>query len=66
VVVAPDSFKGSVDAATAAEAIGSGWRAVRPLDEVVLVPQADGGEGTLDAIGAAVTGSRLHPRPVNP
>jgi glycerate kinase len=60
VVVAPDSFKGSVDAATAAEAIGSGWRAVRPLDEVVLVPQADGGEGTLDAIGAAVAGSRLH------
>ncbi|MES1212764.1 MAG: glycerate kinase [Leifsonia sp.] len=60
VIVAPDSFKGSVDAATAAEAIGSGWRAVRPHDEVGLLPQADGGEGTLDAIGAAVAGSRLH------
>lgn len=60
VVIAPDSFKGSVDAAIAAEAIGSGWRAVRPLDKVVLLPQADGGEGTLDAIGAAVAGSRLH------
>ncbi|MEO6117316.1 MAG: glycerate kinase, partial [Pseudolysinimonas sp.] len=60
VVIAPDSFKGSVDAAAAAEAIGSGWRAARPLDEVLLVPQADGGEGTLDAIATAGAGSRLH------
>ncbi len=59
VVIAPDSFKGSLDAAPAAEAIGSGWRAVRPLDEVVLLPQADGGEGTLDAIATALPDSRL-------
>ncbi|MEO7720461.1 MAG: glycerate kinase [Pseudolysinimonas sp.] len=59
VLVAPDSFKGSMDAAAAAEAIGSGWRAVRPLDEVLLMPQADGGEGTLDAIATAVPGSRV-------
>jgi len=59
VVIAPDSFKGSVDAATAAEAIGSGWRAVRPFDEVLLLPQADGGEGTLDAIATSVAGARL-------
>jgi glycerate kinase len=59
VVVAPDSFKGSLDAAAAASAIGTGWRAVRPLDEVLLVPQADGGEGTLDAIAAAVPGAAL-------
>jgi len=59
VVVAPDSFKGSLDAASAAEAIGSGWRAVRPLDEVLLLPQADGGEGTLDATATAVGGARL-------
>lgn len=59
VVIAPDSFKGSLDAAAAAEAIGSGWRAVRPLDEVLLLPQADGGEGTLDAIATAVPASRL-------
>ena len=59
VVVAPDSFKGSLDAAAAASAIGTGWRAVRPLDEVLLAPQADGGEGTLDAIAAAVPGAAL-------
>ena len=59
VVIAPDSFKGSLDAAPAAEAIGSGWRAARPLDEVILLPQADGGEGTLDAIAADAPGARL-------
>ena len=60
VVIAPDSFKGSLDAAAAAEAIGSGWRAARPHDEVRLLPQADGGEGTLDAIATAIAGARLH------
>jgi glycerate kinase len=65
IVIAPDSFKGSLDAAAAAEAIGSGWRAARPLDEVMLLPQADGGEGTLDAIASAVHGAVLHDvRPV--
>ncbi len=59
VVVAPDSFKGTLDAASAASAIGSGWRAVRPLDEVLLLPQADGGEGTLSAIASAVPDARL-------
>jgi glycerate kinase len=59
VAVAPDSFKGTLDAASAASAIGSGWRAVRPLDEVLLLPQADGGEGTLSAIASAVPDARL-------
>jgi glycerate kinase len=59
VVIAPDSFKGSMDAAAAAAAIGTGWRAERPHDELILLPQADGGEGTLDAIASAVPSSRL-------
>jgi glycerate 2-kinase len=53
IVVAPDSFKGSCAAAAAAAAIASGWRSVRPHDEVELAPMADGGEGTLDAFAAA-------------
>lgn len=57
VVIAPDSFKGSLSAREAAEAIAEGWRSVRPDDELVLVPQADGGEGTLDAVEAAVPGA---------
>lgn len=59
VVVAPDSFKGTLDAAAAAAAIADGWRSVRPDDELVLLPQADGGEGTLDAIAAATPGARI-------
>ena len=59
VTVAPDSFKGTLDAASAASAIGAGWRAVRPLDEVLLLAQADGGEGTLSAIASAVPAARL-------
>lgn len=57
VVIAPDSFKGSLSAREVAEAIAEGWRSVRPDDDLVLVPQADGGEGTLDAIEASVPGS---------
>jgi len=53
VVIAPDSFKGSSAAADAARALADGWRSVRPGDELVLLPQADGGEGTLDAVAGA-------------
>ena len=57
VVIAPDSFKGTVSAADAARAISSGWAEVRPQDSLRPVPQADGGEGTLDAIRAAMSGA---------
>ncbi|WIB77926.1 glycerate kinase [Curtobacterium sp. MCPF17_002] len=53
VVIAPDSFKGTATAASVAAAIGTGWSSERPDDEVVLVPMADGGEGTLDAFETA-------------
>ena len=49
VVIAPDSFKGTVMAAAAAQAIAAGWRQGRLDDDLVLAPMADGGEGTLDA-----------------
>ena len=54
VLVAPDSFTGALSAAAAAEAIASGWRAARPADRVVAVPVADGGEGTVAAVSAAL------------
>lgn len=60
VVIAPDSFKGSLSASRVAEAVAAGWLSVRPGDEMTLLPQADGGEGTLDAVEAAVTGSVRH------
>lgn len=57
VVIAPDSFKGSLSARDVAAAIAVGWRSVRPSDEIVCIPLADGGEGTLDAVETATTGS---------
>ncbi len=61
IAIAPDSFKGSIGAAAAAEAIAAGWRSVRPDDELLVVPQADGGEGSLDALARAVPGAVRHP-----
>jgi len=60
VVIAPDSFKGTAEAAEVATAIAEGWRSVRPDDELRLLPMADGGEGTLDAFAAAVPGAIRH------
>ncbi|MEO8208262.1 MAG: glycerate kinase, partial [Chloroflexota bacterium] len=51
-VVAPDSFKGSLTSVEVAEALAAGWCSVRPTDFIVLAPLADGGEGTLEAIAA--------------
>lgn len=56
IVVAPDSFKESLDAVGAAEAIEKGIRDVLPDAEVALLPIADGGEGTVDALVAAGSG----------
>ncbi len=53
-VVAPDSFGGALDSVRAADAIGRGWSSVRGGDDVLLRPMADGGEGTLEAIRAAL------------
>ena len=58
VVIAPDSFKGSVSAAHAAAAIAEGLRRVWSDADLRLVPLADGGEGTLDAVLSA-GGQRL-------
>lgn len=60
VVIAPDSFKGSLPAAEVAGALAEGWSRVRPDDTLVLLPQADGGEGTIDAVEAAHPGSVRH------
>jgi glycerate kinase len=53
VVVAPDKFKGSLTASEVAAAVRRGLLGVRPGLEVVGVPVADGGEGTLEAALAA-------------
>lgn len=59
-VFAPDSFKGSLDAADVANAMRQGIERADPHAECALRPMADGGEGTLDALHAAVGGQWLH------
>jgi len=60
IVIAPDSFKGSLSAIDVAAALARGWQSVRPNDTLTRLPQADGGEGTLEAIAATVTDAVLH------
>ncbi len=52
VLLAIDSFKGSVSSAQAESAVAEGVRRVWPDAEVSALPLADGGEGTLDAVAA--------------
>lgn len=58
IVIAPDSFKESLSAPDVAAAIARGWQQVFPDAECLLRPMADGGEGTVDALLAAVGGER--------
>lgn len=53
VLIAPDSFKGSLTSVDVARALADGWTRVRPDDTILLAPLADGGEGTLVAIEAS-------------
>lgn len=52
VLLAIDSFKGSVSSTQAESAVAEGVRSVWPDAEVSALPLADGGEGTLDAVAA--------------
>ncbi len=60
VVLAPYKFAGTLSAAEAAEAMARGWRRARANDEIVVTPMADGGEGTLGVVQAAVVGCVRH------
>jgi len=53
VLIAPDSFKGSLTSVEVARALADGWARARPGDTILLCPLADGGEGTLEAVAAA-------------
>ncbi|MDJ0522182.1 MAG: glycerate kinase [Planctomycetota bacterium] len=57
IVVAMDSFKGSLRAVEACEAVGRGLQAAIPGVDVALVPLADGGEGTAETLLQARGGS---------
>lgn len=58
IVIAPNAFKGSLTALAAAKAIADGICAVLPDADLVLIPIADGGDGTVEALVAAAHGDR--------
>lgn len=59
IIIAPDSFKGCMSARQAAEAMEHGVHHVLPDAECVLVPMADGGEGTVQSLVDATGGTLL-------
>ena len=56
IVVAPDSFKGSVTALQAASAMETGLRRIFPAATIEKIPMADGGEGTVQSLVDATGG----------
>jgi glycerate 2-kinase len=63
IIVAPDSFKESLDANRAADAIAAGFKNVFPDAEIIRAPMADGGEGLVHTLVAA-TGGEIRRCPV--
>ena len=66
IVIAPDSFKGSLTALQVAEAIEVGLRRVFPDATIEKVPMADGGEGTVQSLVDATSGEILTTRVLDP
>ncbi len=66
IALAPDSFKESMTALEAAEAMERGIRRVMPEAEVVKVPMADGGEGTVSALVDATGGGIIEATVTDP
>jgi glycerate kinase len=59
IVIAPQLFKGSLSAPEVARAIALGIKRVAPDAQTVIVPLADGGQGTVEALVAAAGGRAI-------
>lgn len=57
ILIVPDSFKGSLSSTQVGERIRDGLRSVLPQASFRLLPVADGGEGTVEAVSAAAGGT---------
>lgn len=65
-VIAPDKFKGSLSAAKVCDAVGQGILKRLPDAQILKLPLADGGEGSLDALENTLHFKRVHLRVSNP
>lgn len=59
IIVASDAFKGSLSSSEVAQAAARGIHAVYPQCEIIALPVADGGEGTIDALVDVLQGERI-------
>jgi len=66
IVVAPDSFKGSLTAIEVSDAIEKGIREVFPEAEIIKIPMADGGDGTVQCLVNATGGKILEEKVIGP
>jgi len=66
IVIAPDSFKGSLTAMEVSDAIEQGIREIFPEAEIVKIPMADGGDGTVQCLVNATGGKILREKVTGP
>jgi glycerate kinase len=66
VLIAPDKFKGTLDAPAVARAMAAGVRRACPDASITSLPLADGGEGTVAALVAVLGGRREEVRTSGP
>ena len=66
ILIAPDSFKGSLEAVEVTEHIEKGIKKVISDCEIVKMPMADGGEGTVQSLVAATDGEIYHKKVTGP
>ncbi len=66
IVVAPDSFKGSLDAQKICDIVEKVAFEVFPNSQVVKIPMADGGEGTVDSVLKNLNGEKVEVKVLNP
>ena len=66
IIIAPDSFKGSLTSIEVANAIEEGIKKIIPSCDIVKLPIADGGEGTMDTLVTALGGKKIKIKAHNP
>ena len=66
IIIAPDSFKGSLTAEEVTDAIKLGIKELFPEAEIKKIPMADGGEGTVQCLVNATDGKLLHENVIDP
>jgi len=66
IIIAHDSFKGSLTAIEVADAIELGIKEIFPEAEIIKIPMADGGEGTVQCLVNATSGKVFQEEVINP